>query len=532
MLSDTDVPVTLFTGNSEKELIGFVDQIREQPGLGTELLQFLSENHSMMHNRSAYAVIRLKSYILASFAWTGLPEEGIPFVLDELENGRKAALVAAAARGLRGAEAPDVLFARYLCHAVENIKYHDDSVFLEAYEPDWQSDKVTSAMKEIFLSFQWMKGAAKEAIPFLEECHSDKRFFGSEMRAEIMKAIEAIQSDQAKPKTSCCCGSAAPSSNSEQSAADYQEVFEIELENQFGRKRSFGEFYKGKPSVVGFFYTRCMNPNKCPLTINKLGYLQQLLTEEGLTEAVNVTAMSYDPAYDVPERLLSYGENRGMNFHDTAHMLRAETQDFLKISECFSLGVSYNEGKIAQHRIELYMLDDQGKIADSFTRLQWDPKEVLDELKKLLEKPSRRNGIRSVATVLRSFVFPFFIALFPKCPICWAAYMSAFGVAGLQELPYSPWLVPVLFLGIGWNLFTLYRGAKLRNGLVPFWCSGLGAATLLPGYIWQSTPLMYLGISLLVIGSVLSILPQKFYQKLSFKVPWPKRIHIPLFKKA
>lgn len=532
MPAQVEKMTALDAGSTEAEVASYVTQLKKQMGQGQLLVDLLDERHGIMNGRSAYAVIRLKSYILASFAKTGLPEEGVPFVLDELENGRKAALVAAAARGLRGAEAPDTFFVQYLCTAIQNIKYHDDAIYLEAYEPDWNSDKVTSAMKEIFLSFQWMKGAAKEAIPFLEECLLDTRFFGSEMRAEIEKAIEVIQSDEVKPKASCCCGSADAESNSEQSAGNYDEVFEIDLENQFGQNRSFGEFYKGKPSVVGFFYTRCMNPNKCPLTINKLGYLQQLLAEEGLTEAVNITAMSYDPAYDIPARLHSYGENRGMSFHDSAHMLRAETQDFLKISDCFSLGVSYNDGNIAQHRIELYLLDDQGRIAHSFTRLQWDPEEVLDELKKLLEKPNRSNGFKSAATILRSFVFPLFIALFPKCPICWAAYMSAFGVAGLQSIPYSPWLVPVLFLGVGWNMFTLYRGAKLRNGLGPFWCSGLGAATLLPGYLWQSTPLMYLGIALLVLGSALSILPQKYYKKLSFKVRWPWSLHIPLFKKA
>ena len=45
----------------------------------------------------------------------------------------------------------------------------------------------------------------------------------------------------------------------------------MELEDQDGARVTFGEFFAGKPSVVAFFYTRCDNPNKCSLTITKLG---------------------------------------------------------------------------------------------------------------------------------------------------------------------------------------------------------------------------------------------------------------------
>jgi protein SCO1/2 len=56
----------------------------------------------------------------------------------------------------------------------------------------------------------------------------------------------------------------------------------VELEDQDGARVKFGEFFTGKPSVVAFFYTRCDNPNKCSLTITKLGRLQRRLAELGL----------------------------------------------------------------------------------------------------------------------------------------------------------------------------------------------------------------------------------------------------------
>ena len=60
-----------------------------------------------------------------------------------------------------------------------------------------------------------------------------------------------------------------------------------------------------------FFYTRCDNPAKCPLTMYKFGSLQRLLQESELGDAIGTAAITYDPEYDRPERLLQYAQSWG-----------------------------------------------------------------------------------------------------------------------------------------------------------------------------------------------------------------------------
>ena len=77
----------------------------------------------------------------------------------------------------------------------------------------------------------------------------------------------------------------------------------LELEDQNGSVLTFADFPFGRPSVVTFFYTRCMNPEKCSLTITKLARMQKRIRDEGLHGRVNIGAFSYDPAFDLPRRL-------------------------------------------------------------------------------------------------------------------------------------------------------------------------------------------------------------------------------------
>jgi protein SCO1/2 len=43
----------------------------------------------------------------------------------------------------------------------------------------------------------------------------------------------------------------------------------------------------------------------------------------------------------------------------------------------FALGVSFGGTLVNRHRIELFLLDKQGPVAEAFIRLQWDVEEVL-----------------------------------------------------------------------------------------------------------------------------------------------------------
>ena len=58
------------------------------------------------------------------------------------------------------------------------------------------------------------------------------------------------------------------------------------FEDHEGASITFEEFFRGHPSIVVFFYTRCDNPLKCSLTVTKLARVQQLLEARGLADRI------------------------------------------------------------------------------------------------------------------------------------------------------------------------------------------------------------------------------------------------------
>ena len=151
---------------------------------------------------------------------------------------------------------------------------------------------------------------------------------------------------------------------------------DVELEDQDGAHVTFGEFFIGKPAVVAFFYTRCDNPNKCSLTITKLGRLQRRLPALGLDGRIRTAAITYDPQFDLPARLKAYGENRGVAFSPSDRLFRTRGS-LAPLEDYFALGVSFGGTLVNRHRIELFLLDQRCRVAGAFTRLQWDVEDVL-----------------------------------------------------------------------------------------------------------------------------------------------------------
>ena len=97
------------------------------------------------------------------------------------------------------------------------------------------------------------------------------------------------------------------------------------LEDHAGDRISFNAFFRGQPSIVVFFYTRCDNPLKCSLSVAKLARAQQLLDAQGVADRIRTAAVTYDPAFDLPARLRVYGLDRGVRMDAGHRLFRAVT---------------------------------------------------------------------------------------------------------------------------------------------------------------------------------------------------------------
>ena len=146
----------------------------------------------------------------------------------------------------------------------------------------------------------------------------------------------------------------------------------MRFQDHSGAELTFADAFHGRPSIVVFFYTRCDNPTKCPLTMYRFGSLQRLLQQSGLGDAIGMAAITYDPEYDRADRLLQYAQSWGAK-PSAAHRILRTVGDFSTLSDYFELGVNFSaSGIVNRHQLEAFVLDQHGRIAHVVTRRRWD----------------------------------------------------------------------------------------------------------------------------------------------------------------
>jgi protein SCO1/2 len=362
------------------DVVAYVDRLRASPDAGEILVGLLAEQSPIYDGRSTNEAERLRGYVLTSFENIGLPASAMAFVIEELETGLNAYTVAAAAKAVRGIHDPPEHLVPLMLEAIDRIASSDDVVCFEHILPRAGGAATTTALTELFRTFAWLGPRAVAALPALKAMlERNPSTFSPAVAREIEKAIAAVAIGQPSTHHSCCAHNAQPSSFLPSSDID---IGSIALQDQDGELFSFGEFFRGRPSALTFFYTRCMNPNKCSLSITKLGRLQQRTREEGLDARFNVAAITYDPAFDISQRLRIYGANRGLLFDDRTRLLRT-MGPFDPVQRYFDLGVNYGSTTVNQHRIDLILLDSCGSPSTRFTRAQWEEKDVLAAMNSL-----------------------------------------------------------------------------------------------------------------------------------------------------
>jgi cytochrome oxidase Cu insertion factor (SCO1/SenC/PrrC family) len=372
-----------FSGVAFADIIAEVDRLRASPDERDALAALLAEQSPIYAGRSTGDAERLRGYLLASFEKTGLPKSALPFVIEELESGLNPYVVAAAAKALRGSRDFPSHIAALLLAAIDRIRGSDDVVDFDFRAEPGAADAPTTALTELFRTLAWLGPRASEAeAPLREMFGQQPPWFSAQVLMEIEMALAAVSGGGIKAQAHCCAAHPAPISFAAKTPPGSVDIKKTELQDQDGAVFSFGDFFLGRPSVLTFFYSRCMNPNKCSLTITKLARLQQRIRGEGLQDQFNVAAVSYDPAFDLPARLRLYGADRGMSFDDRSRLLRT-TGPFEPFRRWLDLGVGYGSTTVNQHRLDVVILDGAGHPCASAVRVQWDEADVLAALKAL-----------------------------------------------------------------------------------------------------------------------------------------------------
>jgi protein SCO1/2 len=307
--------------------------------LGAEaLLELLDERHPVYEGRSENATIRMRGWVLSRFARLGPADYRLlPFIQEELETGNHAYSVAAAAMVLRTMEAASSEWAPRVESALSRIRLRDDALQFDRYPLDVTAKTRTTAV------------------------------------AELQQTLTRLRQSEAAPSPNRI------QLTTLQSFRRNDSIRDIEFEDHEGRRLTYGDFFPGRPSFLIFFYTRCNNPNKCSANVTRWGEVQRQLAARGQADGVNLAAITYDPAFDIPARLLAYARDRGAALNDRARVFRIPDR-FIEFQRHFALQVNYSHTTVNRHASEALVLDQSGSVVADFIRRAWDVCEVMERL--------------------------------------------------------------------------------------------------------------------------------------------------------
>ena len=358
---------------TEADLLALVEAGRGDTAFTRTFLNLLDERHDVYRGVSTPAVTRMRGALLLALGQRALPSTALPFVLEELESAHDAWLTAIAAHVLRKYPEPSASFVEPLLSAIFNIRHRDEIVHLVRDEA--AGGDTTTAMAEVLQTIGWLGRAGARSLPRLEDLLAQNP--GPTTSNLVANAIEAIRTDdRPEPAHACCCAESEPDTVA--LAAPVSSVSALRFQDHAGNDLTFADAFHGHPSIVVFFYTRCDNPAKCPLTMYRFGALQRLLEQSGLADVIGMAAITYDPEYDRAERLFQYAESWGVR-PSTRHRILRTAGDFRTLSDYFSLGVNFSaSGIVNRHQIEAFVLDSQGHIAHAVTRRRWDEAQLAD----------------------------------------------------------------------------------------------------------------------------------------------------------
>jgi protein SCO1/2 len=472
-------------------------------GKAKALLPLLRHDHPVYGQRSTNAVIRIRGYLMAAFAQTGLPANAVGELLAELDSAHSPYLVAGAAIGLRGVRKPDASIMSALLNAIHRMQYGDDAVCFEQFKPDWQRHVGKSALTELLLSVE--KFSVQLPIPAkdLQQLTTKVRV-SADGRVVCNRIADLQRKREIDSKASDdCCGQPLPRRRKFLSAS--RSFKGIRVQDQEGQYHLLSDLMNNKPTLLTFFYTRCDNVYRCSLTITRLGRLQKVLQQAGITREVQLLAISFDAAYDLPFRMGAFAHHRGFRCHEQASCVRVDS-GMEHLLGCLQPGVNFNDGLVNQHAVTFFLFDRSGFLKRRFSSTAWDEEQLCKDLVQLRhQKTTFYERIRHTTQACLSIGYSVVLAFFPKCPLCAAAYLSAFGISSAGLMQYHRLLLPVLGLLLGWHLQAVARRAWRRNWYLPLVCSLAGAfcvgwsAIGVPGNWWS-----YAGIFLVGVGSLLN----------------------------
>jgi protein SCO1/2 len=165
-----------------------------------------------------------------------------------------------------------------------------------------------------------------------------------------------------------------------------------------GSRHALSSYTMGKITLFSFIYTYCTDAKACPLAYATFHRLKQSIEQSpGMRDKVRFVSMSFDPQYDTPEVMRSYGgkdarDSQGLPWH---FLTTRSSKDLLPLLNGFGQDVSVAAEQPAGQRIPLlthmlkvFLIDARGQVREIYSPAFLHHDVMFNDIKTLLMERS------------------------------------------------------------------------------------------------------------------------------------------------
>ncbi len=171
------------------------------------------------------------------------------------------------------------------------------------------------------------------------------------------------------------------------------DVPDFGLVNQDGKRVHLAQ-YRGQALALTFIYTRCPMPAQCTLMSNNFAAIdQELQKQPDIYAKTHLLTISFDPEYDSPKVLRSYGASHTGRYTDETFQhweFAGGSADEVKgIAQYFGLRY-FHDTESGQdqviHSLRTVVIGPDGKLFKLYRGNEWKPAEIVGDLQSLAKK--------------------------------------------------------------------------------------------------------------------------------------------------
>jgi protein SCO1/2 len=160
-------------------------------------------------------------------------------------------------------------------------------------------------------------------------------------------------------------------------------VPDFHLVNQDGKPIHLTQ-YRGKALLITFIYTRCPVPEYCTLMSNNFAVIdQELQKDPALYKQTHLISISFDPEYDTPKVLRSYGAAHTGNYDKETfshwEFATGDAEEVKKIAQFFGFTYIPDKDQII-HSLQTALIAPDGRLTELYSGNEWKPSQIMQDI--------------------------------------------------------------------------------------------------------------------------------------------------------